>query len=143
MHHTVRDRMPGGTLRLAALAAVAVAVLVGALALLRPPAAAASTCKDTVNWQGAKGKVIADSCHTGIRIIGVCPSEGSIESNTVKAAGDEFGLSTWLSFATACGNDGQLAVPELYFQERGSWDLIKTSWYGSNLGTITRTWTAR
>jgi hypothetical protein len=125
------------------LLVIAAAVLIGALMLTRPPAAAASTCKDTVNWQGAKGKVLTDSCHTGIHVFGVCPSEGSIESNTVSKAGDEFGLSGWLPFATSCGNDGQLAILNLYFQERGSWERIKTSWYGSNLGTITRTWTAR
>ena len=133
-----------GHRRVSLVFATSVLAIFGALALAKAPAAAASTCTDTVHWVGISGTVKTDSCRTGVHLFGECPGLESIESQTVSKPGDVFGLGTrWLPFAGACASSGQSPFNELYFEERGSWELVKSSLDGSGWGDVTRKWTAR
>lgn len=122
------------------------AILAATFVALPAAQAAASTCTDTVYWDGGlTAHVDADTCHTAIRMVGYCAVSG-IEGNTVYYAGDNFGIgaNTYLPWATACENGTPNVYPILYvlLEERGVWQNEANNFWGAP-GKFSSTWTAR
>jgi hypothetical protein len=138
-------RIHTGT-RTAAVGVLAVIALTAGVVMFShaPTASAASTCTDTVTWEGISGTLNTDTCGTPVQINAACL--GALHSNEVSTPGDQFGIpaATYTSFAENCINDGGPS-PTLYldYEERGQWVQIATQGYGGGDGTFTSTWAAR